>query len=91
MFSRIFWLTIVSIAPVPRRHFLEMLEVEAQGLVVEVRTFLLHVGAQHLAQGGVQQVRSRVVAFGEAAFFLVHAAHHGFVVNVFRQFFHDVV
>ncbi len=71
-------------------HFLEMRKVEAQGLVVEVRAFLLDVVAEHAAQGGVQQVRGRVVVLGEAALAGVHVAMHGRVLHVLRQPLHHV-
>jgi len=71
-------------------HFLKMLEVETQGIVVEVGAFLLDVGAEYLAQCGVQQVRGRVIAFGEVAFPAIHGAFHGAVHDKFGQMVHDV-
>jgi hypothetical protein len=43
---------------------LEVAEVEAQALAVDQRALLLHVVAEHLAQGGVQQVGGGVVQRG---------------------------
>ena len=50
-----------------RGDFLEVREVEAQHLVVNIRTLLLYMLAQHLTQGGVQQVGCCVVALDGAA------------------------
>jgi hypothetical protein len=43
------------------RDGLEVGEVEAQAIRCHQRALLLHVGAQHFAQGGVQQVGGGVV------------------------------
>ena len=43
-------------------HFLEMREVEAKDFRRYERTFLLHVCAEHFAQGVVEKVCRRVVA-----------------------------
>ena len=43
-------------------HFLEVREVEAQAVGLHERSLLLHVRAEHLAQGFVEKVRGAVVA-----------------------------
>ncbi len=48
-------------------HRLEVREVEAQPVRRDQRALLLHVGAQHLAQRGMQQVRGGMVEDGGAA------------------------
>ncbi len=45
----------------------EVREVETQAIGGDQRALLLHVGAQHFAQGGMQQVGGRVVEDGGAA------------------------
>ena len=56
----------------------EVREVEAQVVGRDERALLLHVRAEHLAQGLVQQVGGRVVGFAAAACLFVHAgAEHG--------------
>ena len=50
-----------------RRHRLKVREVEAQAVGRDQRAFLLHVGAEHIAQGGVQQVGGAVVEHGRDA------------------------
>ena len=52
---------VFHLADFLRRHFLEMREVEAQRDFVDLRAFLFHVRAQHLAQGMVHEVRGRMV------------------------------
>ena len=55
-------------------YFGEVAEVEAQQLFVYQRAFLGHVGANNLAQRGLQQVRGRVVALNLGAAGVVDAA-----------------
>ena len=43
-------------------HFLEVREVEAQAVGLHERSLLLHMRAEHLAQGFVEKVRGAVVA-----------------------------
>ena len=54
------------------RDRLEMLEVEAQAVRRDERAGLLHVRAEHLAQGRMQQVGSRVVAPRGVAYVGIH-------------------
>ena len=61
------------------RHRLGVHEVEAQPIGGDERAGLLHVGAEHLPQRGVQQVGGRVVAPRGVAQFLVHRGAHGVV------------
>ena len=58
---------MLNLANLLGRDFLEVREVEAQHLVVDIRAFLLDMCAQHLAQGGMQQVSGCVVALDSAA------------------------
>ena len=68
---------------------LEVREVEAQTIGGDERTFLFHVCAQHLAQGGVEQVGAGVVRLNSAAGINVDAGHE-LGSRVFRQLLDDV-
>ena len=57
------------------RHRLEMREVEAQPIRCHQRAFLLHMGTQHVAQSGVQQIIELQLADDEAEKF-----HHAIEV-----------
>ncbi|CCZ49491.1 putative uncharacterized protein [Bacteroides sp. CAG:661] len=70
-------------------HLLEVREVEAQRVRRNQRTLLLHVVAQHGAQGLVQQVRTRVVGGAGGALVGVYAGHHR-CVEVFGQLLGDM-
>ena len=50
-----------------RSHRTEVGKVKAQALVVLIRTGLVHMVAQHLAQGSLQQMGARMVAGNGAA------------------------
>ena len=54
------------------RNLLEMRKVEAQVVGRHERALLLHVRAEHLAQGLVEQVRGSVVGFAGMACLSVH-------------------
>ena len=70
-------------------HFLEVREVETQRVGADERTLLLHMVAQHLFQGVVQQVRGRVVGCAGVALVGVHAGHE-LSLGLLGQFLHDV-
>lgn len=59
------------------RHGRVVREVEAGLVGVDQRAALLHVGAQHFAQGLVHQVRGRVVAHRAGATHRIHARQQG--------------
>ncbi|RIH81193.1 hypothetical protein Mterra_03332 [Calidithermus terrae] len=56
---------------------LELAEVEAQAVGAHVAALLLHVGAQHRPQRGVEQVGGGVVLLGVAALRVHERAHRG--------------
>ena len=70
-------------------HLLEVREVEAQTVGRDQRAALLDVGAQHLAQGSIQQVGAGVVRLNGAALVDVDAGHE-LGLHVLRQLLHDV-
>ncbi len=55
----------------------EVGEVEAQALIVHDAARLLHMGAQHFAEGRVEQVRGRVVSADARAALGVHGRVNG--------------
>ena len=57
------------------RHFLEVREVKTQVIRCDERTLLLHMGAEHFAQGLVEQVRGRMVGFAGGTGVGVDAGH----------------
>ena len=67
----------LDLAQLLRRQRLEMGEVEAQAVRRDQRAGLAHVRAEHLAQGGVQDVGAGVVAHDVAAQALVDARLDG--------------
>ena len=69
--------------------FLEVREVEAQRVGADERTLLLHVVAQHLLQGVVQQVGSSMVG-GRGITLVGIDASHELRCGVFRQLLDDV-
>ena len=70
-------------------YLLEMAEVKAQAFGRHERTLLLHVCAEHFAQGLIQEVGSAVVGFAGATLVDVHASHEvGF--GVLGQLLGDV-
>ena len=64
-------------ANLQRRHRCVVREVEAGFFCIHQRALLLHVAAQHFAQGLVHQVGGRVVAHGARAAHCVHLRRHG--------------
>ncbi|CCJ89597.1 L-carnitine dehydratase/bile acid-inducible protein F(EC:2.8.3.16) [Cronobacter turicensis 564] len=63
---------IFNFADLFRLHGFEMREVETQAFIVNQRAFLRDMGAKHLAQRGVHQVRRRVVETNTLTARLVH-------------------
>ena len=68
---------------------LEVREVEAQSVGRDERSALLHMCAQHLAQGSVEQVCAGVVRLNGTTGFNVDTCHE-FCLRVLRQLLHDV-
>ena len=68
---------------------LEVREVEAQSVSRDERAALLHMCAQHLAQGCVEQVGAGVVRLNGTTGFNVDTCHE-FCLGVLRQLLHDV-
>ena len=64
-----------------RSHRTEVGKIEAQALIVLIRTSLMHMIAQYLTQGSLQQMRTRVVAGNGAAAAAAHAGL-GFLPNL---------
>ena len=69
--------------------FLEVGEVEAKGVWRNKRTFLLHVVAEHLLQGIVEQVGGGVIGGRSFALVGIHTGHE-VSLQVLGQFLHDV-
>ena len=67
----------------------EVREIEAQQLIVNQRAALLHVVAEHLTQGGVEQVRGGVVVLRAPSLVGVHHAAEG-LGRILRQLLGDV-
>ncbi|MND20559.1 hypothetical protein D3C80_108920 [compost metagenome] len=59
-----------------RFHCFEMGEVKAQHFVIHQRTFLSNVRPQHIAQGGMHQVRCGVVQTNARTASFIHFGFH---------------
>ena len=71
------------------RHFLEIVEVEAQDLVVDIRTALLCLLTEHLLQCIVEEVRSCMVASRALTLLYIHLSVE-VSSDVLRQFLDDM-
>ena len=61
-----------------------MRKVETKGIGANVGAFLGHVRTQHLAEGGMKQVRGRVVAIGQGSAVGINVGRNR--RSVFQQF-----
>ena len=64
--------TAFDLGQLRRSHRLEMREIETQTIRRHQRALLLHVGTQHAAQRGVQQVGGAVIDDGGGTAIRIH-------------------
>ncbi|MNT49640.1 hypothetical protein D3C72_1865050 [compost metagenome] len=82
--------TAFDLADFSRRHGAVVCEVEARAVGIDQAALLLHMAAQHFAQGLVHDVRDRVVAHGGSAHGGVDLGLHR-VAHVQRALFERAV